>query len=442
MRLLMASAVLLLAAASGGAAEKRPERGTFNPETIDSVWSGHAVRFALDVGPNAIFVAYYDAQRQLTVASRPRNGGTWSYRKLDTRTGWDSHNYIAMATDTAGQLHIVGNLHNDPLIYFRTSAPGDVQSFTRVPVLVRPAVEQRMTYPIFLKDGAGRLILKYRDGGSGNGNEIYDVYDSATSTWSHLLATPLVNGEGLRNAYFVGPTLGPDGFFHLAWVWRETPDAETNHDLSYARSRDLVHWEKSDGSVLSLPITLKSAEIVDPVPVEGGMINNNTVVGFDGAGRVMITFHKFDARGNTQIFVARRETARWAIRRISDWSDFRWDFRGRGSLDSRLFVSGAVPAGHNRVRVSVIRDGKPIDFLLEERTLDRVEERAGVTLAERLRPALAVPAGMQLNTVEDPRGSGIAIAWPTRPPHRDLPTADIPEPTVLSLVTSPTAPDR
>ena len=404
---------------------------------IDRVWSGHSVRFALTVTDRSIYVAYYDASRQMTVASRSRTGGAWSYRKLDTRTGWDSHNYIAMAADGKGQLHIVGNLHNDPLIYFRTTSAEDIQSFERVPVLVDESLERRMTYPVFLVDHAGNLILKYRDGGSGNGNEIYNVYDAASSQWRHLLSAPLVDGEGKRNAYFVGPTLGPDGFFHLAWVWRDTPDAETNHDLSYARSRDLMHWERSDGGTLKLPITLASAEIVDPVPIEAGMINNNTVVGFDGAGRVMITFHKFDADGNTQIFVARRNESRWTVRRISDWRDFRWDFRGRGSLESRLFVSGAVPAGANRVRVSVVRDGKTIDFLLDQRKLRRVDERPGVTLAGRLQPLIASPNGMQLNTVEDPGKSGIAIAWATRPPNRDQPTADIPEPTVLYLVSEP-----
>ena len=410
------------------------EPATPDLSAIDRVWSGHSVRFALTVTDRSIYVAYYDASRQMTVASRPRTGGAWSYRKLDTRTGWDSHNYIAMAADGKGQLHIVGNLHNDPLIYFRTTTAGDIQSFERVPVLVDESVERRMTYPVFISDHAGNLILKYRDGGSGNGNEIYNVYDAASSKWRHLLSAPLVDGEGKRNAYFVGPTLGPDGLFHLAWVWRDTPDAETNHDLSYARSRDLVHWERSDGATLKLPITLASAEIVDPVPIEAGMINNNTVVGFDGAGRVMITFHKFDAAGNTQIFVARRDEARWTVRRISDWSDFRWDFRGRGSLESRLFVSGAVPAGANRVRVSVVRDGKTIDFLLDQRRLRRVDERPGVTLAGRLQPLIALPNGMQLNTVEDSGKSGIAIAWATRPPNRDQPTADIPEPTVLYLV--------
>jgi hypothetical protein len=348
-------------------------------------------------------------------------------------TDWDSHNYIAMALDAKGHLHVTANMHNDPLVYFRSARPADVHSLERVPVLVDARLEQRMTYPVFIQHG-DRLVLKYRDGGSGNGNEIYDEHDAAANRWRALLTMPLVDGEGRRNAYFVGPRAGPDGWFHLAWVWRETPDAQTNHDLSYARSRDLLRWEKSDGTALELPIRLATAEIVDPVPVEAGMINNNTVVGFDQRGRAMITYHKFDARGFTQIFVARREARGWKLRQVSDWQDFRWDFRGRGSLHSRLFVSGAVPEAKNRLRVSVIRDGKPIDFILDARTLERLDERPGVSLADRLRSRIKVPEGMQLNVVEAAGGSGVAIAWSTRPPQRDLPSTDIPAPTVLHLV--------
>ncbi len=402
---------------------------------IDRVWAGHSARFALAVTEAKIFVAYYDANRQLTVASRDRHGSYWIYHKLDCWVGWDSHNYIAMAVDAAGQLHVAANMHRDPLVYYRTRIAGDVRSFVHEPVMVDAKLERSMTYPIFLHDADGRLVYKYRDGGSGNGNEIYNVYDPATQQWSHLLSTPLTDGQGQRNAYFVGPVLGPDGYFHIAWVWRETPMAETNHDLSYAKSRDLVHWQKADGTPLTLPITLKSGEIVDPVPVEGGMINNNTVVGFDPAGRAMITYHKFDSAGNTQIYVARREGTRWHIVQVSDWSGFRWDFRGGGSLDSRLFVSGAMPVGKDRVRVSVIRDGKPIDFLLDAATLRRISETPGRSLAQALAgSSVAVPAGMMLNTVEDNGPSGVALAWPTLPPHRDVASADIPEPTVLRLV--------
>ncbi len=432
------AALLLSLAIPVAAGAQQPARmgAAAAPElsAIDRVWSGHSARFALAVTAARITVAYYDANRQLTVASRPRGQAAWVYHKLDSWLGWDSHNYIAMAVDADGQVHVSANMHGDPLVYYRTAVAGDVRTLTRQPVMVETRVEGKMTYPIFLRDGAGRLVYKYRDGSSGNGNEIYNVYDPATRTWRHLLQVPLTDGEGQRNAYFVGPVLGPDKYFHIAWVWRETPMAETNHDLSYARSRDLVHWETAAGRPLTLPITLKTAEIVDPVPVEGGMINNNTVIGFDPAGRAMITFHKFDAKGNTQIYVARAEPKGWRIAQVSDWQGFRWDFRGGGSLESRLFVKGAEPMGQNRIRVSVIRDGKPIDFLLDAATLKRVSETPGSLLAERLAGSIAVPAGMQINTVEDAGGSGIALAWATLPPHRDLPGEDIPDPTVLRLV--------
>lgn len=439
-RIRTAIAVSLALAAPALAQAPTPPAPASAPEitAIDRVWAGQSSRFALSVTAARIFVAYYDANRQLTVASRPRQSNDWVYQKLDSWVGWDSHNYIAMAIDDAGQLHVAANMHRDPLVYYRSRIAGDVRTLVRETVMADAKLERSMTYPIFLRGADGQLVFKYRDGGSGNGNEIYSIYDTAKQTWRHLLATPLTDGEGQRNAYFVGPVLGPDKLFHIAWVWRETPMAETNHDLSYAQSRDLVHWQRSDGTPLKLPITLKSAEIVDPVPVEAGMINNNTVIGFDPAGATMITFHKFDPAGNTQIYVARREAKLWRIVQVSDWRGFRWDFRGGGSLDSRLFVAGAVPVGKDRIRVSVIRDAKPIDFLLDAATLQRISETPGNLLAERLAPSIPVPPGMALNTVEDPTGSGIALAWPTLPPHRDLPSRDIPDPTVLRLIMPPT----
>ncbi len=34
---------------------------------------------------------------------------------------------------------------------------------------------------------------------------------------------------------------GPDGRYHMAWLWRDTGDAGSCHDLCYTRSAD--HWE-------------------------------------------------------------------------------------------------------------------------------------------------------------------------------------------------------
>jgi len=406
----------------------RSEPGRKKLEAIDRVWAGHDVPFALVVTADRIYVGYYDAARQLSVASRPRGSSWWTYTKLPSWVGWDSHNRIAMAVDAAGQLHVAANMHNDPLVYFRTTA-GDVRTLARVPVMADAAAERSMTYPMFLKDAGGRLIFSYRDGGSGRGREIYNVLDGGG--WKRLLDAPLADGEGKSSAYFVGPVPGPDGWFHLSWVWRDTPDAATNHDLSYARSRDLVRWERSDGTALPLPIRLGDAEVVDPVPVREGMINNNTVPGFDAAGRVVIAFHKFDAAGNTQMFVARREAKAWRVVQASDWKGFRWEFGGMGSLDFRLRVGTPVTEG-KALRIPVVRDGKPTDLLLDGETLARIGERPGVMLADRLAARIAVPTGMQLNTVEE--ASGFAIAWASLPPNRDLPREEVPEAQVLRLV--------
>jgi hypothetical protein len=425
-RIRSALAGAALAAALSSAAAAAPQALV----PIDLVWSAHPVQFGLAATEDMVVVAYYDAGRQLSLASRPRRDPAgWRYHKLPSWTGWDSHNALSVAIDREGQIHVIGNLHNDPLLYFRSEAPGDIRGMTRISALVDAKLERQMTYPVFLRAADGRLVFKYRDGGSGDGNEIYNVYDEQTQRWSALMARPLVDGEGKRNAYFAGPVRGPDGRFHLAWVWRETPDAETTHDLSYAVSEDLVSWTRSDGTSLDLPIRLQDAEIVDPVPAGGGIINNNVALGFDAAGRALIAYQKYDARGGTQVYVARREAAGWKVAQASEWQDFRWDFKGRGSLDFRLTIDSVEPTGEGRLRVGVKRDGQPRALFLDEETLRRVADEPGSKTT--LETLLSAPTGMVVNIEED---GPLALAWTTLPPNRDLPSASIPAPTVLYLV--------
>lgn len=92
--------------------------------------------------------------------------------------------------------------------------------------------EERCTYPRFMVGSDGQLLFMYRSGRSGNGRSFFNRYDLASQTWSRFLDTPLFDGEELRNAYPIGPLKGPDGKFHIIWVWRDTPDCATNHDLS------------------------------------------------------------------------------------------------------------------------------------------------------------------------------------------------------------------
>ena len=131
-------------------------------------------------------------------------------------------------------------MHNVPLIYFRSTRALDASSLARVTSMVG-SNEQSVHLPASSSRARpATWCSSTATAASGNGNHIFNIYDTGTRAWRRLLGTPLTDGQGQRNAYPVGPVLGPDGFCHLVWVWRDTPDAATNHDLSYARSRDLV----------------------------------------------------------------------------------------------------------------------------------------------------------------------------------------------------------
>jgi hypothetical protein len=300
---------------------------------VDDTWAGHYVEQALLTDGEDQYVGYFDADRELTVAHRTIDSDRWTYERVGSQTGWDSHNYITLATDRDGHLHVSGDMHNDPLNYWRTTEAGDVTSLQRVETMVDAELESRVTYPIFLELEDGTLVYRYREGGSGDGIDIYNQYDEETGTWSALLETPLLDGEGERNAYAAKPQLGPDGNYHLVWVWRDTWIASTTHTVSYARSADLVNWETSTGEPLELPITFDTGDTVDPVGPEGGVINNNVQVGFDADGAPVVGYHKYDEDGNTQVYAARPDgsDSGWDNVQLSDWTG-AWDFSEPGTL--------------------------------------------------------------------------------------------------------------
>jgi len=326
----------LLAVTTLAEPDSKPNEYSFRRETIEEtldvaeVLAGFPVRFCLLTKDDRQVVAYYDKARQMTVASRTLGSDQWQTQVLPSRIGWDSHNYVTMAIDHDGQLHVSGNMHNVPLIYFRTEKAGDISTLKQYAMTGK--LEDRVTYPKFLKDHRGELIFTYRHGGSGNGNTIYNRYNRKKHFWTRLLDTPLFDGEGRRNAYPLGPVRGPDGWFHVVWVWRDTPDCATNHHLSYVRSRDLIHWESAFGEPVKLPIKMSQKELwVDPIPIHGGIINGGEKLAFGADNRPIITYHKSDEKGNMQIYAARPAEKTWAVHQLTDWNK-PVVFGGRGSM--------------------------------------------------------------------------------------------------------------
>jgi hypothetical protein len=411
-------------------------------QTLDiaPVWSGHPVGFALLTTGDHQYAAFYAADRSMTVAERKLGEREWSFKRLPTAVGWDTHNFITMAIDRGGFLHVMGNMHASPLVYFRETIAGDASSLRQVSAMTGHN-ELKVTYPVFSKAPDGALLLEYRSGGSGSGDTLINRYEERTQSWSPLTDQPLFSGGGKMNAYPMSIVKGPDGWFHEVWVWRDSPMAETNHDLSYARSRDRVHWETAGGQPLTLPLTIATKGItVDAAPVHGGLLNGTQAVGFDADGRVVISYLKYDGAGNTQMYFARFEGGRWVSRQATQWS-YRWDFHGGGSLGTQIHI-GPLQSSDGKLAVAIdhkvygagVWEVDPATLKLTGQpklapsTVHGLEEDEQVS-ATKLFDRTAEDAGVA-------RGDGVryTLHWQTLGEYRDHPRpGGAPAPAMLTL---------
>jgi hypothetical protein len=250
--------------------------------------------------------------------------------------------------------------------------------------------------------------------------------------------TSVMDGEGQRNAYASAPRLGPDGLFHVVWVWRESPDCSSNHNLSYARTRDLIHWETSRGAKLALPITLKTGEVIDPAKEKEGLINSSFNFGFDDRKQPVVVYHRYDRNGNSQIYAAHPSgKGGWNIVQISDWH-FRWDFSGNGSLPAAIRLAAPVvqPDGTFIVGYSMPFGPGSGRLQFDVRTLRPLATLppAAGPLPEALSRPFSKYPEMQVRTViSTDQGRTWVLRWESLQANRDLPRNEFPPPVELRL---------
>ncbi|SHE43340.1 BNR repeat-containing protein [Pedobacter caeni] len=224
---------------------------------------------------NTQYAAYYDADQYLVVAKRNVHEKKWVVlRSAHKGDAGDAHKSISIMVDDQGYLHVAWGQHNNALNYVRGIAAGSL-------VLGKPESmlgikENKVSYPEFYKLPAGTLLFMYRDGGSGNGNLMINRYNAATKKWQRIQDN-LIDGEGKRNAYWQ-TSIDDQGTIHLSWVWRESPDVASNHDLGYARSKDGgMSWENTAGKAYQLPINQANAEYAAIIPQKSDLINQTSM---------------------------------------------------------------------------------------------------------------------------------------------------------------------
>jgi hypothetical protein len=260
------------------------------------------------------YAAFYDGESRVVLAKRRHNSTRWAIKQTFESGGTaDAHNSISIAVDGQGFLHMAWDLHNSRLRYARGSRTASLD-LTAQPMI--GTQEDRVTYPEFYNLPNGDLLFLYRDGASGGGNLVMNRYDVRNRRWQRLHDN-LIDGEGVRNAYWQ-VAIDTRGGIHVSWVWRETPDVASNHDMCYAKSLDGGKtWQRSSGQRYHLPITANSAEYVWQIPQRSELINQ-TSMAVDKAGHPYIATYWRPADSSVpQYFVIHFDGQRWYAKQVT-----------------------------------------------------------------------------------------------------------------------------
>ncbi len=231
------------------------------------------------------FTAFYDSTGSVILAKRKIGTDIWEINKTQhTGNIDDAHCSISIAVDGDGYLHMAWDHHNTSMNYCISSDSGSIVMGDKTTML--GSLENDITYPEFYKMPNGDLLFMYRYGVSGRGNLVVNKYITAEKRWVRLHDV-LIDGQNVRNAYWQS-CVDKQGTIHVSWVWRETWDVSTNHDMCYARSEDGgITWKKYNGDTYPLPITADTAEYISYIPQNSELINQTSMYA-DSHGRPYI----------------------------------------------------------------------------------------------------------------------------------------------------------
>ncbi len=255
------------------------------------------------------YIAFYDNDQFVVLGKRRTGGKQWELQKTAYKgNARDAHNTISIMADGDGYLHLSWDHHNNPLNYCKSNNPGSLVMTAAMSMTGR--AEKNVSYPEFYKLPDGDLLFLYRDGGSGKGNLVVNKYSTASRQWTQLHHN-LVDGEGKRNAYWQACT-DNRGTIHLSWVWRETPDVASNHDMCYARSTDGGRtWEKSTGEKYQLPITAATAEYALTIPQQSELINQTSMSADESGNPYIASFWRDAGTAVPQYHIVYKKEDKW-----------------------------------------------------------------------------------------------------------------------------------
>lgn len=254
-------------------------------------------------------VAYYDSTGRVVLAKRQLGSNNWTLHPTQYKGNvYDAHNIISIMIDGDGYLHMSWDHHNNRLNYCKSLQPYGTEMGEKEAMI--GTEESVVSYPEFYRFGNGDLLFAYRDGGSGNGNLVLNRYDLVTGQWKRL-QTNLIDGEGKRNAYWQLHIDKSDRIM-VSWVWRESPDVASNHDMCYAVSNDGgFTWMNSKEQQYALPINQANAEVVWEIPQNSNLINQTSISSDEQGNAYIATYYKAPGENCTQFHLIYQNKGEW-----------------------------------------------------------------------------------------------------------------------------------
>jgi len=307
--------------------------------TVDNVWRAPSGIPDLGTTPPAtygdkIFHVWKDSELRARVTMTLGGTNTTVYLdpKPDYITSGDSHNAFCIGVDTAGYIHIIGDMHNHRIdshiparyhkatsLYWCSTRPGDITEFEfrgNHPTKKMPTNEN--TYVSIHSDRRGVLYylcrvrhpVRHSPGKVGLGLYRYDV---STQRWTALGGYPDFSGyeqsslikmivwedDGHSDAggwyqhAMAHINFDLDNNLHLATVW--------NNDRTKIKSTDLIHALSRDGGDTWVKMG-SNTPIRLPLRVDNGPNQADVVShGFDGLelanGSVSVLVDKYGSPG-------------------------------------------------------------------------------------------------------------------------------------------------
>ncbi|MGW8529709.1 MULTISPECIES: BNR-4 repeat-containing protein [Nocardiopsidaceae] len=179
-----------------------------------------------------------EAGRHEVHLARRTASGEWTSGCLRARAGADcvsytddiGHNQPSITVDGDGRVHAFVSMHNDAWRYYRSTAPGDVDSLVESAADL-PDGGGTYTYPVTARDDASGDVyaLVRADAADRRHGRLYR-WDNAAGEWSRETTVASAPGHA-----FYPDDLEVDGRgrVHVLWEWGPFPSSTARHLGSY-----------------------------------------------------------------------------------------------------------------------------------------------------------------------------------------------------------------